>query len=140
MWHWASLLGTAGGQGHRKVVSPEVDISRVAAASAKWTLAAGPWEQQQVPGSLLCDILQEVTLVDLQLAVQCTLFFGGILVLSTAFTPAPACYHTMRGIVGTVWQSATERRVQIALKPSACPFLLCVLTLIRLWLHCALCA
>ena len=118
-------------------MSPEVDISRVAAASAKWPLAAGPWEQQQVPGSLLCDILQEVTLVDLQLAVQCTLVSGGILVLSTAFTPAPACYHTMRGIVGTVWQSATERRVQIAKRALS---LLCVLTLIRLWLHCALCA
>ena len=102
-------------------MSPEVDISRVAAASAKSTLAAGPWEQQQVPGSLLCDILQEVTLVDLQLAVQCTLVSGGILVLSTAFTPAPACYHTMRGMVGTMWQGATERRVQIALKPSV-PF------------------
>ena len=91
MWHWASLLGTAGDQGHRKVVSPEVDISRVAAASAEWTLAAGPWEQQQVPGSLLCDILQDVTLFGRQLAVQCTLVSSGILVLSSAFTAAPAC-------------------------------------------------
>ena len=34
------------GQVKRKVVSPELDISRAAAASAEWTLATEPWEQQ----------------------------------------------------------------------------------------------
>ena len=73
------------------MVSPRVDISHAAAASKEWTLAAGPWEQQQVPGSLLCDILHDVTLFGLQNAVQCALVSGGIRVVSSAFTPAPAC-------------------------------------------------
>ena len=92
------------------MVSAGLDVSRAAAASAEWTLAAGPWEQQQVPGSLLCDILQDLTLFGLQLAVQCTLVSGGILVSSSAFMAAPACVHTMRGNVGTVWLSATMLR------------------------------
>ena len=133
------------GQGQRKVVSPEVEISRAAAASAEWTLAAGPWEQQQVPGSLLCDILQEVTLVDLQL--RCSARRCPEASVCSQLPSRRRLHATTRcvawlGLCGLCVQGATERRVQIALEPSACPFLLCVLTLIRLclWLHCALCA
>ena len=85
--------------------------------SGGWQL--GPGNSSRYRASLLCDILQEVTLVDLQLAVQCTLVSGGILVIvnclhaGTCMLPHDA-WHSW----DCVAECNRERRVQIALKPS----------------------